>query len=145
MGPASHPIRGDVPDVSQAMANFDAISYQKGQAVLKQLSAYVGEEAFLAGCRPTSATMPGATPVWRTSPCRGGAAGEDLSDLGGAWLDRAGTDTLSLEGGTLTATGPTATARVRTASTSAATPRTVTAGSGTSPTSPSAPKAPRPR
>ena len=49
MGPASHPIRGEVPDVSQAMANFDAISYQKGQAVLKQLSAYVGEEAFLAG------------------------------------------------------------------------------------------------
>ena len=49
MGPASHPIRGDVRDVSQAMANFDAISYQKGQAVLKQLSAYVGEEAFLAG------------------------------------------------------------------------------------------------
>ena len=32
MGPATHPIRGDVPDVSQAMANFDAITYTKGPA-----------------------------------------------------------------------------------------------------------------
>ena len=51
LGPASHPIRGDVPDVSQAMANFDAISYQKGQAVLRQLSAYAGDDAFVEGLR----------------------------------------------------------------------------------------------
>ena len=51
MSPATHPIRGDVPDVKHAMANFDQISYAKGQAVLKQLSAYVGEDAFLEGLR----------------------------------------------------------------------------------------------
>ena len=51
MGPATHPIRGDVPDVAQAMANFDAISYSKGQAVLKQLGAYAGDDAFLEGLR----------------------------------------------------------------------------------------------
>ena len=51
MGPATHPIRGEVPDVAQAMANFDAISYPKGQSVLKQLGAYAGDEAFLDGLR----------------------------------------------------------------------------------------------
>ena len=49
MGPASHPIRGEVPDVAQAMANFDAITYIKGESVLAQLVAYVGEDAFVNG------------------------------------------------------------------------------------------------
>jgi len=44
MSPATHPIRGDVPDVAQAMANFDAITYTKGASVLKQLMAFVGED-----------------------------------------------------------------------------------------------------
>ena len=51
MSPATHPIRGDVPDVAQAMANFDAITYSKGASVLKQLMAYVGEDAFVEGLR----------------------------------------------------------------------------------------------
>jgi aminopeptidase N len=107
MGPASHPIRGDVPDVSQAMANFDAISYQKGQAVLKQLSAFVGEDAFLAGLQAYFRDHAwGNTRLEDLIGAVGTAAGEDLSGWESAWLDRAGTDTLSLEGSTLTATGP---------------------------------------
>ena len=51
MSPATHPIRGDVPDVQQAMANFDAITYDKGEAVLHQLATYVGEDAFVEGLR----------------------------------------------------------------------------------------------
>ena len=51
MSPATHPIRGEVPDVAQAMANFDAITYTKGASVLKQLMAYVGEDAFVEGLR----------------------------------------------------------------------------------------------
>ena len=51
MGPGTHPIRGEVDDVSQAMANFDAISYLKGPVGLKQLGAYAGDEAFLDGLR----------------------------------------------------------------------------------------------
>ena len=51
MSPATHPIRGDVPDVAQAMANFDAITYTKGASVLKQLMAFVGEDAFVEGLR----------------------------------------------------------------------------------------------
>ena len=51
MSPATHPIRGDVPDVAQAMANFDAITYTKGASVLKQLMAFVGEDRFVEALR----------------------------------------------------------------------------------------------
>ena len=62
MGPATHPIRTEVPDVAHAFANFDAITYDKGQAVLQQLMAYVGEDAFVDGLRALlRATTPGAT------------------------------------------------------------------------------------
>ncbi len=49
MTPATHPIRSEVPDVALAMANFDGITYYKGQAVLRQLVEYVGEPAFTRG------------------------------------------------------------------------------------------------
>ncbi len=107
MGPASHPIRGDVQDVSQAMANFDAISYHKGQSVLKQLSAYVGEEAFLTGLQAYFREHAwGNTRLEDLTGAVGAASGEDLSGWESAWLDSSGTDTLSLEGGTLLASGP---------------------------------------
>ena len=51
MGPGRHPIRGEVADVNGAMANFDAITYVKGQSVLHQLMAYIGEDAFVEGLR----------------------------------------------------------------------------------------------
>ena len=62
MSPARHPIRGDVPDVSAAMANFDAITYVKGQSVLHQLVAYIGEDAFVEGLRDYFAATPSPTP-----------------------------------------------------------------------------------
>ncbi len=107
MGPASHPIRGEVPDVSQAMANFDAIAYQKGQAVLRQLSAYAGEEAFLEGLRAYFRDHAwGNTELEDLTRAIGAAAGRDLGAWETAWLDRAGTDTLRLEGDQLVAEGP---------------------------------------
>jgi len=107
MGPATHPIRGDVPDVSQAMANFDAISYRKGQAVLRQLSAYAGDEAFLEGLRAYFRDHAwGNTRLEDLIGAVGQACGEDLSGWEAAWLDRSGTDTLTLEAGVLRAAGP---------------------------------------
>ena len=47
----THPIITDIPDVFAAANAFDAISYQKGQAVIRMLEAYVGEDAFRAGVR----------------------------------------------------------------------------------------------
>ena len=47
----THPIITDIPDVFAAANAFDAITYQKGQAFIRMLEAYVGEEAFRAGVR----------------------------------------------------------------------------------------------
>ena len=47
--PTTHPIRQELADVATAAASFDDITYPKGAAVLKQLVAFVGEDAFVAG------------------------------------------------------------------------------------------------
>jgi aminopeptidase N len=47
----THPVITDIPDVFAAATAFDAITYQKGQAVIRMLEAYVGEDAFRAGVR----------------------------------------------------------------------------------------------
>ncbi|HEX6446671.1 MAG TPA: aminopeptidase N [Streptosporangiales bacterium] len=49
---STHPVAPraeDVPDVDAAFANFDAISYSKGNSVLRQLATWLGDEEFLAG------------------------------------------------------------------------------------------------
>ena len=52
MGPAQPPDpRRGRRTSSAAMANFDAITYVKGQSVLHQLVAYIGEDAFVEGLR----------------------------------------------------------------------------------------------
>ncbi len=107
MGPGRHPIRGEVPDVAQAMANFDAITYIKGQSVLHQLAAYIGEDAFVAGLRDYFSRHAWSNTVLDDLMAAfGRAAGKDLTDWTAAWLDRAGPDVLSLSGATLTATSP---------------------------------------
>lgn len=45
----THPIEAPVDNVKQAFATFDGITYGKGAAVIKQLRAYIGPEAFKAG------------------------------------------------------------------------------------------------
>jgi aminopeptidase N len=107
MGPATHPIRADVPDVEHATANFDAITYIKGQAVLKQLVAFVGEESFTEGLRAYFRDHAwGNTRLDDLMSAVGDAAGRDLSSWTTAWLDREGTDTLTLRDGVIEATGP---------------------------------------
>jgi aminopeptidase N len=49
---STHPVAPapeDVPDVDSAFANFDSISYSKGNSVLRQLVTWLGDEDFLAG------------------------------------------------------------------------------------------------
>ena len=49
---STHPVAAlaeDVPDVDLAAGNFDAISYAKGNSVLRQLVTWLGDDAFLAG------------------------------------------------------------------------------------------------
>ncbi|TMD43094.1 MAG: aminopeptidase N [Chloroflexi bacterium] len=47
--PTTHPISADIPDIESVYLNFDAITYNKGACVLRQLVAYVGQETFLRG------------------------------------------------------------------------------------------------
>ncbi len=49
--PSTHPVAADIPDLHAVEVNFDGITYAKGASVLKQLVAYVGLDAFLAGLR----------------------------------------------------------------------------------------------
>ena len=99
MSPARHPIRGDVPDVSAAMSNFDAITYVKGQSVLHQLVAFIGEDAFVEGLRDYFARYAFTnTRLDDLMDCYSRASGRDLSAWTKAWLDEAGTDVISLAG-----------------------------------------------
>jgi aminopeptidase N len=89
------------------MANFDAISYSKGQAVLKQLGAYVGEDALLEGLRAYFRDHAwGNTTLEDFVGAVAAASGRDLGEWQRSWLDEGGTDTLTLSGSELTATGP---------------------------------------
>lgn len=107
MGPGRHPIRGKVTDVNGAMANFDAITYVKGQSVLHQLMAYIGEHAFVEGLRAYFRDHAfGNTVLDDLMSAYAAAAGRDLSDWTSAWLDRAGTDVLALDGSTIRAESP---------------------------------------
>ena len=93
MGPATHPIRGEVHDVAQAMANFDSITYVKGESVLKQLVAYVGEEAFVQGLRAYFAEHAwGNTTLDDLVSSLEQASGRDLQPWRTAWLETGGVE-----------------------------------------------------
>ena len=49
--PTTHRIAGEAASTDEAFLNFDGISYGKGAAVLKQLVAAIGQEAFRDGLR----------------------------------------------------------------------------------------------
>ena len=47
----SHPIQQPIADHSEAAVAFDAITYNKGQALIRMLESYLGEQAFRDGIR----------------------------------------------------------------------------------------------
>ena len=49
--PTTHRIADEVPSTDETFLNFDGITYGKGAAVLKQLVAAIGPEAFRDGLR----------------------------------------------------------------------------------------------
>jgi aminopeptidase N len=112
MAPTTHPIRQPANDVAEAAASFDNITYPKGASVLKQLTAYVGEEAFVAGLREYFVEHAyGNTELADLMSALERASGRDLSEWTTGWLDTSGTDRLVLaraaDGSlSLRATGP---------------------------------------
>ncbi len=97
-GPASHPIRQPVPTVADAESIFDAITYPKGAAVLKQLMYFVGEDTFSAGMSAYFAKHAwGNTTLDDLVHSLEQASGRDLQPWRKAWLETAGVDRLGIE------------------------------------------------
>ncbi|HEY8827063.1 MAG TPA: aminopeptidase N [Jatrophihabitantaceae bacterium] len=93
--PSTHPIATDAPDVQTAEVNFDGITYAKGASVLKQLGAYVGVEAFLAGLRDYFAEHAyGNTTLADLLSALEKASSRNLGDWSKLWLETAGINTL---------------------------------------------------
>ena len=96
LSPGTHPIAANVATVSEAMANFDGISYAKGAAVLRQLIAFLGEPAFVAGLRTYFAEHAwGNTTLEDFLRHLSAASGKDLHAWSAAWLRTEGPNTLS--------------------------------------------------
>ncbi|MFQ4148856.1 aminopeptidase N [Arthrobacter sp. LAPM80] len=93
--PTTHPIVADIPDLEAAKANFDGITYAKGASVLKQLVAYVGKDAFIAGARGYfGAHQYSNTTLNDLLLPLGEASGRDLGDWARKWLQTSGMSVL---------------------------------------------------
>ena len=105
--PSTHPIRQATPDVAFAAANFDSITYAKGASALKQLVAWVGEDAFVTALRSYFAKH-----AWGNATLEdlmseiAQASGRDLEQWTRAWLETSGTDTVTVKDGALQVEGP---------------------------------------
>ncbi|GAC1494796.1 MAG: aminopeptidase N [Pseudarthrobacter sp.] len=96
--PTTHPIVADIPDLEAAKQNFDGITYAKGASVLKQLVAYVGFEAFIAGSRQYFHDHAyGNTTLADLLSALSAASGRDLAGWAAQWLQTSGISTLSLD------------------------------------------------
>ncbi|MFD9471507.1 aminopeptidase N [Streptomyces goshikiensis] len=94
--PSTHPVTADIRDLEDAKLNFDGITYAKGAAVLKQLVAYVGREAFLEGARRYfKANAYGNTTLDDLLSVLGEVSGRDMAQWSRAWLQTAGVNTLT--------------------------------------------------
>jgi aminopeptidase N len=96
--PSTHPVAADVETLSQAIANFDGISYAKGASVLRQLLATVGRDAFFAAVRAyfTEHAFGNATLTDLLASMEA-SSGRSLADWSAAWLLTCGPSTLRAE------------------------------------------------
>ena len=99
--PSTHPVAPrpeDVPDVDSAFNNFDPISYAKGNATLRQLAFWLGEETFFAGVnRHLSAARFGTAALDDFVGSLQSVTDRDVTAWVEAWLRVPGTDCLVLE------------------------------------------------
>jgi aminopeptidase N len=87
----THPIQQPVANETEAMAVFDSITYSKGQAFIRMLESYLGEDAFRDGIRrymrqhafssTTTADLWGALEA---------ASGKPVATVAAAYTERAG-------------------------------------------------------
>ncbi|MFP4634695.1 MAG: aminopeptidase N [Nitriliruptoraceae bacterium] len=96
--PSTHPVADAMPDVESVHQNFDGITYAKGASVLRQLVAWVGQEAFLAGCRDYFARHAwGNTTLADFLAALERSSGRELAGWRDEWLLTTGVNRLSVE------------------------------------------------
>jgi aminopeptidase N len=96
--PSTHPVVATINDLEDVQVNFDHITYAKGGSVLKQLVAWVGLDAFLAGVGAyfkkheySNTELPDLLgELEKTS-------GRKLDEWSKVWLETAGVNTLRPE------------------------------------------------
>ncbi|MGW0575465.1 aminopeptidase N [Streptomyces sp. NPDC002920] len=94
--PSTHPVTADIRDLQDAKLNFDGITYAKGASVLKQLVAYVGQDAFLEGARRYFKRHAyGNTRLGDLLAVLEETSGRDMGTWARSWLQTAGVNSLT--------------------------------------------------
>jgi len=96
--PSTHPIVAEIRDIDDVLVNFDGITYAKGAAVLRQLVAHVGPDAFFSGLREYFGSHAyGNTRLSDLLLALEKASGRELGSWSELWLQTAGINTLRPE------------------------------------------------
>ena len=96
--PSTHPIVASINDIEDVQVNFDGITYAKGASVLKQLVAWVGEDAFFAGVQNYFSRHQWGNAVLKDFLAElEKSSGRELAGWSSVWLETAGVNTLSLD------------------------------------------------
>ena len=97
--PSAHPVAGAPARTAEdALSDFDGISYAKGASAIRQLIAFVGDEAFVAGVSSyLRATAFGNGTMADFLAAIEAAAGRDVGAWARDWLLTTGRDTLSVQ------------------------------------------------
>ena len=96
--PSTHPVVATINDLEDVQVNFDGITYAKGGSVLKQLVAWVGQDAFFAGVGQYFQKHAwGNTELTDLLSELEATSGRELSTWSQLWLETAGVNTLRPE------------------------------------------------
>jgi aminopeptidase N len=102
----THPIVQTVNTIDEANLAFDTITYEKGQAVIRMLESYVGEEAFRQGVRDyINSHLYGnarTEELWTTIQA---ASGQPVLDVARSFTNQSGFPVLTAQGGRCTPAG----------------------------------------
>src|SRR6266849_1356939 len=94
----SHPIQQPVADQSEAMTAFDGITYNKGQALIRMLETYLGDEVFRDGIRKyIAAHAYGSTTTADLWQALESAAGKPVTGIAASFTEQVGVPLITAE------------------------------------------------